>query len=134
MIKKLTDRLVEKPQMLFLTDSLGALITAIMLFFVLGNFQEYIGMPPSILHILSAIAACFCIYSAACFFFLKAKWPGFIKAICYANLSYCVLTMILMITYYSQLTLLGLAYFAGEIVVICSLVYVELKVAQVLEK
>lgn len=120
--------------MLFLTDSLGALLTAIMLFFVLGNFHEYIGMPPSILHFLSAIAACFCIYSAACFLFLKSKWPVFIKAISYANLSYCVLTMGLMIAYYSQLTLLGLVYFTGEIIIICSLVYIELKVAQALKK
>jgi hypothetical protein len=113
---------------LFLIDSIGALTTAFLLF-VLRNFNEYFGMPESILTYLSVIAVFFCIYSTTCFFVIKANWILFIKIISIANLLYCVLTIGLVIFYNPQLTTIGTAYFLGEIAIIIGLVYIELKVA-----
>lgn len=124
-IKKLTDQLVKKPKTLFLIDSLGALLTALLLFFVLRNFCPYIGMPEAVLNLLWPIAAYFFFYSAACFLFLKGKWAVFLRIISFANSLYCLLTLILLFIHYKQLTNLGLVYFSAETAIIGGLVYIE---------
>ncbi len=86
-------------------------------------------MPEQELTYLSVIAVCFSIYSAACFLFLKGGLRPFIRFIGIANLIYCALTFGLLIKYHSLLTIFGTIYFLIEIVIICGLSYVELKVA-----
>lgn len=127
-------QLSSNPKKLFLIDSIGALTTASLLFVVLRNFNEYFGIPEKILTYLSAIAACFFIYSTTCFFIIKANGVTFIKGISIANLLYCALTISLVVYYHHQLTTLGMAYFLGEIAIICGLVYIELNVATEINK
>ena len=129
MIKKLITQLTQNPRTLFLADSAGALISAFFLFVVLKKFNAYFGTPETILNYLSAIAACFCIYSAACFLFLKGNWTLYIRVISIANLLYCILTLCLLIIYLPLHTYLGITYFLAEIAVIGVLVYIELNVA-----
>jgi amino acid transporter len=119
------DRILIRPTKIFLLDSLGALLTTIIIGVVLTNFQEYIGMPLDILFTLAGVALIFCVYSISCFVFLKKNWKPFLKAIAIANLLYCLATTVLIITFYPQLTILGLLYFIGEIIVIVVLVYFE---------
>ncbi|MGJ3235773.1 hypothetical protein [Marivirga sp.] len=119
------DRILIRPTKIFLLDSLGALLTTILIGVVLTNFQEYIGMPLDILFTLAGVALIFCVYSISCFVFLKKNWKPFLKAIAIANLLYCLATTVLIITFYPQLTILGLLYFIGEIIVIVVLVYFE---------
>jgi hypothetical protein len=128
-MRRIVNHLSSRPKKLFLIDSLGALTTACMLFGVLKNFSAYFGMPESIVTSLSVIALCFCVYSMTCFFVLKANWSPFLKTISLANLLYCTLTFGLVIFNHAQLTWIGMAYFFGEILIICGLVYLELKVA-----
>jgi len=128
-LEKWTNQFVKKPKTLFLMDSIGAFLTALILFAVLRNFNHYFGMPKTILTLLLAIAVCLCMYSAACFLLLKEKWPLYIRIISFANLLYCVLTVILLFIYYEQLTALGLIYFLGETAIILLLVYIELRAA-----
>jgi hypothetical protein len=128
-LRKAINYMANKPKTLFLTDSLGAMVTAFLLFVVLRRFNEYIGMPKTILVYLSVIAVSFCTYSTICFLFLKRNWIPFIRAISYVNLLYCVLTIGLLISYHSVLTTLGIIYFLVEIAIICVLVYIELTVA-----
>lgn len=128
-IKNIINKLSVKPKILFLTDSSGALITSFFLFIVLRNFNEYIGMPTRILTFLSVIAACFCLYSMACFLFLKKNWTPFIRVISVANLIYCVLTIGFVVNYYNQIKDLGLTYFLAEIAIIFGLVFIEMNVA-----
>ncbi len=116
---------VKKPKNLFLLDSLGAMLTAFFLFVVLSNCNGYFGMPKTKLTYLSAIAICYCLYSATCFFFLKENWTTFITVIAVANILFCTLTMGFVIRYYNQLTTIGLAYFLAEIIIICILVFIE---------
>jgi ABC-type long-subunit fatty acid transport system fused permease/ATPase subunit len=133
-LNKLINYLLEKPKTLFLADSLGALLTAFTLFVVLRQFNEYVGMPEDVLTYLSFLALCFCIYSSACFLFLKKRWAPYIRFIGVANLLYCLLTTGLLITYYSLLTITGTIYFLMEMVIICGIGYVELTVAKEIEK
>lgn len=129
MIRNFIKYLTVKPKALFLIDSLGAMLTAFLLFVVVRYFNEYFGMPKTVLTYLSAIAACFFIYSMACFYFLKGNRTRFIIVIGIANLLYCILTILLLIVYYPTLTTVGIAYFLIEIAIVCGLVYIELNVA-----
>lgn len=133
-IKNIIIQLASQPRILFLVDSVGALLTTLSLFVVLSTFHELIGMPLSVLTYLSILSVCFCLYSAACFLFLKRNWVPFIRIIGIANLLYCVLTMTLVLVYYSQLTPLGVAYFLGEIMIVGVIVYIELHVATAIKK
>ena len=133
-INKLINHLIEKPKTLFLIDSLGAIVTGFILFVIMRQLNEYIGMPKIVLTYLSFIAIFFCIYSTACFLFLKERWTPFIRLIGIANLLYCALTIGLLIKYYSLMTIIGIIYFLIEIVIICGLSYVELNVATEIKK
>lgn len=129
MIEKIINQLAANPKRLFLIDSIGALITTILLSVVVKQFNEYIGMPATTLTYLSIVAGCFCVYSASCFFFLKHRWTPFIQGIGIANLLYCFFTIVLMIRNYPLLTVLGITYFVGEIAIILGLIYIEFQAA-----
>ena len=133
-INKLINYLAEKQKTLFLIDSLGAFLTSFFLFVIMRQFNEYFGMPKTVLTYLFEIAICFCIYSTICFLFLKRRWTLFIRIIGIANLLYCALTIGLLIKYYPLLTIIGTIYFLIEIVIICGLSYVELNVATEIKK
>jgi hypothetical protein len=126
---KLIHQLAKKPKMLFLLDSLGALLTAVLLLVILQNFSPSIGMPKTALTLLLSAAVCLFFYSAACFLLLKEKWGVFIRIISAANALYCLMTLLLLIVHYKQITYLGLAYFLGETAIILGLVCIELKTA-----
>lgn len=123
------DQLKREPKLLFLMDSIGALLTSFLLFVVLRNFHEYVGMSKAILSYLSLIALIYSIYSAACFLLLKQRFKLFLIGIGIANLLYCTLTIGLLINYRPFLTTLGVSYFLVEMTIICLLAYLELKVA-----
>jgi hypothetical protein len=115
------------PKRLFLIDSLGAFVTAVLLYVVIRIFNPYFGMPVDKVKILSIIALIFCTYSMTCFFLLKNNWKPFLKIISIANLFYCCVTMALIIHYYPVLTTLGVIYFSGEILIISTLAFIEWK-------
>jgi hypothetical protein len=119
------NKILTKPTKIFLIDSIGAFLTAILIGLVLTHFQEYIGMPFEILFAMAGIALVFCIYSLSCYLFLNKNWKAFLGAIAIANSLYCVLTTILIIKYFDQLTAFGILYFIGEIVLVLVLVYFE---------
>lgn len=114
---------------MFIIDGIGAMLTAALLMFLLGNLNEYFGVPATTLTYLAVIAAAFCIYSFTCFFVGRKNPPPFIRTIAIANLLYCLLTLVILITRFSEITTLGIAYFVGEMGIICVLVYTELAVA-----
>jgi hypothetical protein len=132
-IDKAIRYLISKPKILFLVDALGALLTTILVFVVLRNFSAYIGVPDTVLNILSAVSLCCCLYSAACFLFLKSNWTPFIRVIVFLNIMYCVFTLALVITHRSDISTIGIAYFLGEVSIIGTLVYIENKVAMALK-
>jgi hypothetical protein len=130
-IGKLIDTLLTKintyPKIIFLVDGFGALLTAFFLFGVLRPFEQTFGMPKDILTLLSLIALVFAVYSFYCYFFLKGNWKTFLFGISIANFMYCCLTLGLVYFFYSELTVLGVAYFLAEVAVVMGLVLVEWK-------
>lgn len=133
-IQTITSRFAIKPELLFLSDGIGAMLTAFFLFVIMKKFNSYFGMPQTILTYLAGIAAVFCLYSITCFFILKKHAASFLVAISVDNLLYCMLTTGLVIIYYPVLTSLGIAYFLAEIVIIFGLVFIEFKTARTIKQ
>lgn len=133
-VKKITDHLAQKPRTLFLIDSAGALLSALLLLAALRYFSPHIGMPKTVLKLLWSAAGCFFFYSACCFLLLRERWAVFIRIIGFANALYCVLTLALIFLHYKGLTPLGLAYFTGETALICALACIELQAAAKIKK
>ncbi len=131
-IKDTIDSFSRKPKALFLLDGLGAALTTFSLFFVARHYHDYFGMPINILTYLSEIGLVYFAYSMSCYFLLKNTWSPFLRIIAFGNFLYCILTMSLLYSYYSNLTLIGLTYFLGEILIILLLVCIEFKVASML--
>jgi len=99
------------PKKLFLIDSLGALLTAVSLFFVLFNLDEHFGVPGHVLTTLALIATCFSVYSVMCFLFVKKNFMFYLRIIGSANLIYCLLILSLLYFFILNLPrLLGLIF------------------------
>ncbi len=122
-----------EPRALFLLDGLGAALTTFSLFFVLRNYNDYVGMPAIILTYLSVIGLVYGAYSISCYFLLQGLWTPFLRIIAISNLFYCVLTLTFVYSYYNDLTRIGLTYFLGEILIIVLLAYIEFRVANMLK-
>jgi hypothetical protein len=117
------------PRRIFLVDGLGALTSALLLFFLLRPFHVEVGMPREVLSGLSAGAVVLFVYSMSCFLFLKGNVTRFLRIIAFANLMYCFATLLLVGLYFGELSLLGVAYFIGEVFLIGALVFIEMRLA-----
>jgi len=113
---------------IFLIDSIGAILTASLLFFVLADNYDFFGVSRKYLLILAGIVVFFAVYSMACHFLLRENWRPFLKVIAALNTSYCILTCFLLIGFLPDITPWGVAYFSGEILLISGLVFVELRI------
>ncbi|MDR7212453.1 hypothetical protein J2W48_004414 [Flavobacterium piscis] len=119
---------ITKPKNVFLIDAFGALLTAFLLFVVLRNFSTFFGLSKTTLEYLSLLALVFSIYSFSCFFLITNNWKSYLKIICIANILYCVLTFGILLYYCQSISALGIAYFLGEILVICVIVFLEIRI------
>jgi hypothetical protein len=117
------------PQKLFLIDSLGALLSAILLGLILAQFEKTFGMSQDVLYVLATLPCIFAVYTFVCFLNKTTNWRPFMKIIATSNLLYCCLTAGLMINFYQKLTVLGLIYFVLEIIIVMSLAIIEWKTA-----
>ncbi|CAD0007338.1 hypothetical protein [Flavobacterium chungangense] len=120
-------KFIKKPKNIFLLDGFGALLTTLLLFFVLRTFNDFFGLSKSILGYLAALALVFSIYSIFCYFLVSDNWKSFLKIICAANIFYCFLTIGILVFNYHNISIFGIAYFLGEIAVIVGIVFLEIK-------
>ena len=132
LIGKIIPPLSRNPKILFLIDAIGALTSAVLLFFLWRQVNEILGLPKSTLTILSVFAGVFFLYSAICTIWIKAHFSPFLYLIATANLLYLFLTLVL-IGFWREMTSLGLIYFLGEIGLISGLAFLEIKVASLLQ-
>lgn len=115
---------------IFLIDGAGAMVTALLLSQVLARFETAIGMPGEILYVLAGIAGCFAICSLSCAILINTYEKFYLKGIAIANTLYCITILGLIIYLRESMTWLGVGYFAGEIVVVMSLVRIEWMIAK----
>jgi hypothetical protein len=119
------EQLALNPRKLFLLDSGGALLTAFLTGVILVRFQAFFGMPQKPLIILSVIALFFAVYSLGCYFFAGRHWRVCLRLIALANLLYCCATAGLVLFFYSSLSIFGVLYFVGELIVVGVLIGIE---------
>jgi hypothetical protein len=119
---------------IFLIDSMGALLSAIMLGLVLPMFEDIFGMPSNVLYVLSGIVSLLFVYSFTCFAIKPSSPTAALKIIGVVNICYCVLSIALIIYFYRQLTVLGLTYFILEKMIVLFLASVELKKAKLISR
>jgi len=113
------------PTRALLIDGLGACVSALCLGLVLPALQRWIGMPLGVLYLLAGIAAALAVNGVVAWRVAGAHARRWLTAVALANLLYCGLTASLVVWQWAQLTVWGVAYFAGEVAVIAALVGCE---------
>jgi hypothetical protein len=118
--------LASRPRNVFLPDGVGALLSALLLVFLIAPFDVVFGMPPEMAYNLSFPAFGFAVYSLGCYVLNPKAWKPFMRLIAPANALYCCITFALVIALYTSLSKLGVAYFLGEIVIVFAVIGIEL--------
>ena len=77
---------------IFLIDALGAAISVIFLF-LLYSFEDFFGMPKSVIKIFIFIATIFFVYSTTIYFIRPINWKFYLKIIAALNICYCLFTI-----------------------------------------
>jgi hypothetical protein len=111
---------------IFLIDGIGALTSTLTLALILPMLNT--GLPKTTLLTLSVITFFFSIYSLTCFIKKPIRKNLFLKIIYTANLMYCVATACIILYYFKNLTILGIAYFMIESFLIVSLCAFEKRI------
>lgn len=127
-LKKLIQKLASVPKLLFLLDGMGALLSWVLLAFILPGMSEWVGLDVETLKLLSYFPLVYMIYDFACFLMATKRWLIFVPAIIIFNVSYCIITVLVLLTYRNELGTLGWLYFAGELFIIAVLVRIEYSV------
>lgn len=117
------------PRKIFLVDGFGAVLSAVLLLVVSANFESFFGMPENVLYKLAVLPILFSLYSFGCYLLKPYRWQVFLRNIAIANILYCCITLILVIAYYNEISVYGIAYFLLEILVILVLAFIELGIA-----
>ena len=120
--------MILKPPKIFLTDGLGALLSAFLLCVILLKFEHVFQMPGHVLWVLLITACLFASYSLINYL-LNNKKRSYLKIIAYANLLYSCFTIGAALYYRTELTTMGLMYFLSEAAIIMTLAVIELRVA-----
>ncbi len=117
-----------KPKQLFLIDAVGAITSASMHGFVLAGFNEFFGMPVSVLLGFAALAGLFACYSFVCY--LVNASGKYLQPIAAANVLFCCLTLVAILWFYKSLTGLAWVYFLSEIAIVIPLAVWEWKISK----
>lgn len=122
-----------KASRLFLIDAIGAGLSAFLLGVVLPRFESHFGMPVYGLYLLATIPLFFAVYDTVCYFRINSRWSTYIKAIAFANLGYCMLSIAMLYLHQASMTYLGWTYFIGELALVLSLAVWQLRTARTLK-
>jgi hypothetical protein len=114
---------------LFLIDSIGALLSALMLIVLFVGFETTFGVLSKVVYFLAIIPCVFSLYSFIGFLGKVQNWRHYMKIIAIANLLYCCLTLGLVFYFHQDLSIWGITYFILEIITVTILATIELKVA-----
>ena len=117
--------MITEPKKLFLADGLGAIVSAFFLGVILAKYEPSFGMPKTVLYFLASIACLFAVYSLGCLFLVTKNFQPYLKGIALANLSYCCITIALVLYFSQKLTILGWTYFILELIVLVFLARLE---------
>jgi len=128
------ERIIEwgntNPKKLFRIDGLGAVLSAVLLGFVLVKLEYLFGIPEPTLFFLASLPCLFAVYDFYCYFKIDNNLGSFLKRIAVINLIYCCLSIGLAIYHREDIKILGWVYILMEIAIVSGLSIIELKVAK----
>jgi len=116
---------------IFLIDGIGALFSLLSIWVLLIGFPNFFGVPIVIAKNLSILPMLFSLFSLTCHIVKPKKWSILLRSISMANVVYCVLTFIIVIIYYHELTVYGVTYFIAEKLIVLPLAWIEWQLAKV---
>lgn len=126
LLNNITKRTIKNPRQVFLLDGFGALLSALLLIFLIAPFYNVFGVPHPLAIQLAIPVVGFCVYSLLCYLLHLRNWKPYLFLIAFANFAYCCFTAGIMIKYFRSMELLGFLYFSAEILIILFLVRIEL--------
>lgn len=129
-IGRIVDCVNSNPKKLFQIDGYGAILSAILLGFVLVKLEHLIGIPKPTLFFLASLPCLFAVYDFYYYFNIIDNLGNDLMRIAIANLIYYCLSIGLVIYHKEQITRLGWIYILTEIVIVSGLALIELKTAR----
>jgi hypothetical protein len=123
-------RLAEDPAALVSYDALGAMLSLLLLAFVLPAFSVQLGIPVFHLHLLAIVPAVIILVEMQVLIKRYAVTVSTIKKIALANAIYCLIIIAYLVIYRGEVTGLGSFYLVLDIIVIAAVIGVELLVVK----
>ncbi|MFN8711713.1 MAG: hypothetical protein ACK5Z2_02590 [Bacteroidota bacterium] len=117
------------PRKLFLIDSIGAVVTALLTGVLLAQFESFFGVPAPTLYLLSIAPALYAVYSLVCYLRFPSSWRMLMRIIASANLLYVIVVNVWMLFFQPGITGWGMIYFVGEFFIVAGIAAIELKTA-----
>lgn len=112
---------------IFLFDGAGALLSFLGTGLIFPIFSREFGIPAETFYLLAVFPLIYCIYSFVCHFLISQKKLWMLKLIMAANLFYCLFSFATLLRL-NEVTSIGRALIAGEILIIFAVVFVEYKI------
>lgn len=120
----------KRPEQLFVIDGLGALLSAFLLGVVLVHYQPLFGIPKNTLYFLATLPCLFAIFDLSAYLGSKKLHPIRLKWIGAINLAYCLVSLGLATYHFEQITFLGFAHIALEVIIVSALGSIEIKTSK----
>ena len=119
----------QQPKKIFLFDGLGAILSTALLYFLLMPNAGWIGLSITQINALVIGALCLVGYDLIARIMYTSERGWLIKVLALLNTLYCITTLSVLILHYTSITILGWAYFLGEMAIVGVLVYLEWKIS-----
>jgi hypothetical protein len=116
----------KKPNLILLVDGLGATLTTLFLLFLVPILDPFWVNSSQFYNSLPLISGILAFTSLSAFFFFKTNWLIYLRFVLLANVGYCLFSIFILIFDSNHGSILIIAYFSLEILVVLLLVYVEL--------
>ncbi|MBY0314761.1 MAG: hypothetical protein K2Q26_04540 [Bdellovibrionales bacterium] len=120
------------PRSLMLMDATGAFVSMVISGLVLPQFSSLLGIDPWILWKLAGAAFAFLIYDLVIYFAFNVVRPWMVKTMMALNLSYCLLSALLVL-FLPGLSPYGIAALLIEIAVVIAVVAFEYRIFRQME-
>lgn len=128
MLNKMITHFTTYPKHLFVLDGIGALLSAFLLGYILVELETIFGIPKSTLYLLAAFPLIFALVDFYSYHKKKIIVTKFMGLIACMNMLYCGLSLLSAIYHQQTITVWGISYISGEIIIVMILALTELKV------
>jgi|SRR5690554_2880712 len=122
------------PRHLFLLDGIGAFFSLFLLGILLIRFEHFFGIPVSTLYFLAFFPLCFLLFDLFSFFIVRRNYQIYLRIIAILNIAYCLLSIVLSLYQYDNISSFGLLYIFIEVTVIGIIAALELNVAKAISR